>query len=126
MTADLNIGVGLEDSAGVLWFSLASAGGHTLKDGALSELQGLSHGRIHWFWEDPRGIIWIGHESGLFRHRDGRIPFCGGLPLKDQLRLIRQGQVCDFGFASAGAISEIDIPIPFGKATLGISHGEAL
>lgn len=71
--ADMNIAAALEDSEGVLWFSLASAGGFTLKNGVLSELPGLSQDRIHWFWEDPHGIIWIGHESGLFQHRNGEI-----------------------------------------------------
>lgn len=71
--AEMNIGAALEDSSGVLWFSLASAGGYTLKDGTLSGLPGLSQGRIHWFWQDPRGVIWIGQESGLFQHRDGEI-----------------------------------------------------
>jgi signal transduction histidine kinase/ligand-binding sensor domain-containing protein len=71
--AEMNIAACLEDSAGVLWFSLASAGGFTLRRGVLTELPGLSQGRIHWYWEDSSGIVWIGHESGLFQHRDGEI-----------------------------------------------------
>jgi signal transduction histidine kinase/ligand-binding sensor domain-containing protein len=71
--ADMNIGTALQDSEGVLWFSLASAGGFRLQDGTLHELPGLGHDRIHWFWEDPHGVIWIGHESGVFQYRDDGI-----------------------------------------------------
>jgi ligand-binding sensor domain-containing protein/signal transduction histidine kinase len=71
--SEMNIGTAMEDSNGVLWFSLASAGGFRLKDGVLSELAGLNHQRIHWFWEGPDGVVWIGHESGLFQYHDGEI-----------------------------------------------------
>lgn len=67
----MNISAALEDSAGNLWISVPTAGGFVLKQGALIELSSLNAGRVHWFWEDPQGAIWIGHEAGLFRHHDG-------------------------------------------------------
>jgi signal transduction histidine kinase len=62
----------MEDTTGVLWFSLASSGGFSLQDGKLNQLQTFEGKRIHWFWEDPDGMIWVGHESGLYQRRDGR------------------------------------------------------
>ena len=70
---NMNIGVALEDSTGTLWFSLATEGGFTYEDGQLQELQAFRSGRIHWFWEEAEGTVWIGHESGLFRHQDGQL-----------------------------------------------------
>ena len=70
----MNVTAALEDSAGNLWISLATAGGFVLKRDALIELSTLNAGRIHWFYEDPQGDIWIGHEAGLFRDHRGRDP----------------------------------------------------
>jgi len=70
---EMNIGVAFEDSTGTLWFSLGTAGGFTLKDARLQELQAFKSGRIHWFWEEVAGTVWVGHESGLFRYREGQL-----------------------------------------------------
>ena len=71
--AQMNIASAFEDSTGVLWFALESGGGYALRDGELSQLQVLDHGRVSWFYEDSRGSLWIGHEYGLFRRRDDQI-----------------------------------------------------
>ncbi len=71
--ADVNIGVVFEDSTESLWIALASSGGYVLRNGELTELSSLSGRRIHWFWEDAEGVIWIGHEDGLFHVRNGQV-----------------------------------------------------
>lgn len=70
--SNMNISAALEDSAGNLWVSIPTAGGFVLKRDELIELSTLNAGRIHWFWEDPLGDIWLGHETGLFRHHEGQ------------------------------------------------------
>ncbi len=70
--AKLNIAVAFEDSSGLLWLSLATSGGFIMEKGELRELPVFQNGRIHWFHEAPDGVLWIGHESGLFQYRDGR------------------------------------------------------
>jgi signal transduction histidine kinase/ligand-binding sensor domain-containing protein len=69
----MNIGVALEDSTGTLWFALGTDGGFLYSDGQLHELESLRSGRIHWFWEDAKGAVLIGHESGLFRYCGGQL-----------------------------------------------------
>ena len=69
----MSVSAGLEDSAGNLWISLATAGGYVLRQNVLTELSPLSAGHIHWFYEDSQGDIWIGHEAGLFRDHQGEI-----------------------------------------------------
>ncbi len=71
--SEMNISAGLEDSAGHLWCSLPTVGGFVLKQGRLIELSALNTGRIHWFHEDPHGVIWFGQERGLFQQRAGEI-----------------------------------------------------
>ncbi len=71
--AEMNVGTAMEDSTGALWFSLASGGGYQLKDDVLTELPDSVRGPIYWFWEGPQGDIWIGHQSGLFQYREGRL-----------------------------------------------------
>ncbi len=73
----MNIGVALEDSTGTLWFSLGTEGGYRVSHGQLQELEALRSGRIHWFWEEKKGSVWIGHESGLFRSREGQLDRIG-------------------------------------------------
>lgn len=70
---ELNIASLFESSSGALWLALSSRGAYVLKDGALSKLPELDHGRVSWFYEDVPGELWIGNEYGLFRYRDGEI-----------------------------------------------------
>ena len=71
--SQMNVSAALEDSAGNLWISIPTAGGFVLKRDALIELSMLNAGRIHWFWEDLQGGIWLGHQTGLFRQHEGQI-----------------------------------------------------
>ena len=77
----MSVSAGLEDSAGNLWISLATAGGYVLRQNVLTELSPLSAGHIHWFYEDSQGDIWIGHEAGLFRDHQGEIHQLTDAPL---------------------------------------------
>lgn len=69
--AQTNVSTAFEDSAGNLWVAIPTAGGFLSKDNSLTELGALNTGRIHWFYQDPGGAVWLGHEAGLFRHRNG-------------------------------------------------------
>ncbi|MCR9294656.1 MAG: ATP-binding protein [bacterium] len=66
-TLDMNIGVGLVDARGDVWLGLDVMGGQAIRDGELIELDELGHGKIHWFWENSDGVLWIGHEAGLYQ-----------------------------------------------------------
>lgn len=75
---DMNVSTALEDSSGNMWIGLATAGGHVLRKETLSDLSSLNSGRIHWFCEDRQGVVWIGHETGLYQDHSGEI-----LPISD-------------------------------------------
>lgn len=70
--ADMNIGTALEDSAGTLWLSLSTDGGYRLRDEQLDALPMLAGQRVHWFWEEPGGTIWVGGEAGLFQWNEDK------------------------------------------------------
>lgn len=71
--SQMNTSALLEDSAGNLWIAPPTIGGFVLRRDGLIELSSLNTGRIHWFYEDSAGSLWIGHEAGLFRHHAGEI-----------------------------------------------------
>ncbi|MEM9656979.1 MAG: two-component regulator propeller domain-containing protein, partial [Planctomycetota bacterium] len=71
--AEANIEKVFVDSSDALWLAFAGGGGCTFRNGVVERIAELENGNIGWFHEAERGIVWIGHEFGLFRMSDGHL-----------------------------------------------------
>jgi signal transduction histidine kinase len=73
----------LVDRAGTLWFGTVQHGAGFYRDGRIGRLtteSGLPDNRVHWFYEDSGGRLWIATERGVGILRDGR---CERAPFSD-------------------------------------------